>query len=122
MINAVSNFCVLAGGRISSAFFSYKISPVRASTIMTDLAPVAGAPPGTLGGETSSRFSFDAALIFACGCRDRARVAFGGESFDKGSGTPLGRTASCSWAKVASANASTQKQAIQLRPNFIGDK
>jgi hypothetical protein len=111
---------VLAAGRISSAFFSYKVAPVRASTIMTDLAPVAGTPPETRGGETSSRSSFNAALVFACRRGGRARVVFGGDSFGNGSGTPLGRTASCSWAKVVSANANAQKQAIQLRPNFIG--
>jgi len=74
---------------------------------MTDLAPVAGAPPETRGGETSSRSSFDWALVFACRCRDRARVALGGDiwgdSFARDSGIPVGRTASCSCANVVSA-------------------
>jgi hypothetical protein len=54
----VSSFCVLAGGRDASAFFSYKISPLRASITMTAAARVFGAifetDPG--GGATGSAF------------------------------------------------------------------
>src|SRR5205823_13607523 len=41
-MRAVSNFCVLAGGRIWSAFFSYNILPVFASTTITEAALVFG--------------------------------------------------------------------------------
>src|SRR5712691_10851798 len=47
--NAVSNFSVLAGARIWSGFFSYKTSPLWALITMTELAPVEGAAPGTVG-------------------------------------------------------------------------
>ena len=121
-INAVNNFCVLAGARTSSAFFSYKICPVRASTIMTDFAPVAGIPPETRGGAISSRSSSGLALALACERGDRARVGFDGDSFGRGSGTPVGRTLSSSCAKTASGSPSAKNQAIQRRPRFIGGK
>jgi hypothetical protein len=45
-MRAVSNFCVLAAGRIWSGFFSYKILPLFASTTITDAAVVFGIPSG----------------------------------------------------------------------------
>ena len=122
MINAVNNFCVLAAGRTSSAFFSYKICPVRASTMMTDLAPVAGIPPETRGGAISSRSSSGLALGLACKRGDRVRVSLGGDSFGGGSGTPVGRTLSISSANTATGNASAQSQRIQRCARFIGGK
>src|SRR5437879_13750900 len=57
MIKAVSNFSVLAGGRIWSGFFSYKTSPLCALITMTELAPVAGTTPGTVGISVGSALS-----------------------------------------------------------------
>src|SRR6266536_2423968 len=57
MIRAVSNFSVLAGGRIWSGFFSYKTSPLCALMTMTELAPVAGTTPGTVGISVGSALS-----------------------------------------------------------------
>src|SRR5437899_9959614 len=57
MIKAVSNFSVLAGARIWSGFFSYKTSPLCALITITELAPVAGTTPGTLGISVGSALS-----------------------------------------------------------------
>jgi hypothetical protein len=43
-MRAVSNFWVLAAGRVWSAFFSYRILPLFASTTITDAAVVFGIP------------------------------------------------------------------------------
>src|SRR5438876_8745938 len=120
MINAVNNFCVLAGARISSGFFSYKLSPVRASTIMTDLAPVAGTPPGRVAGGVSrvvlgrARGAFGFAFVFGLG--------FGSFSSSEGVGTPVGRT-TCGvsvWAKTFVATTIAQRHKVESRPNFMG--
>jgi hypothetical protein len=89
---------------------------------MTDLALVAGIPPEIRVGKKSSLSSFGEAFAFTWRTRGgRAGVAFGDEdSLGGDSGTPVGRTASCAWAESVSANANTQKQANQLRLNFIG--
>ncbi len=59
-MRAVSNFCVLAGGRIWSAFFSYNILPVFASTTITEAALVFGIPSGvySVGAGIDSSVSF----------------------------------------------------------------
>src|SRR6266704_5984806 len=57
MIRAVSNFSVLAGGRIWSGFFSYKTSPLCALITITELAPVVGTTPGAVGVSVGSALS-----------------------------------------------------------------
>ena len=74
MIRAVSNFCVLAAARTSSAFFSYNIWPLFASTTITDAAPVFGMPSDvySVGAGVDSGVCFG----FACVRCERARVDF----------------------------------------------
>jgi len=60
---------VLAGGRIWSAFFSYKILPLFASTTITEAALVLGIPSGAYSiAGIDSGDSFDFARVR----RDRA--------------------------------------------------
>src|ERR1700758_2788126 len=60
-MSAVSNFCVLAGTLVWSAFFSYKILPLLASTTITEAALVFGIPSGvnSVGAGIVSGSSFD---------------------------------------------------------------
>src|SRR5882724_3081364 len=99
-IRAVSNFCVLAAARTWSAFFSYNILPLFASTTITEAAVVFGIP---------SALSVSLAV-----------TAF---AFRTGPETPLGRTASGSTpscAQAPSAETRTNAQRIQIRlRNFM---
>src|SRR6266550_5308186 len=60
-MSAVSNFCVLAACRTWSAFFSYKVLPLFASTTITEAALVFGIPSGvnSVGAGIVSGVSFD---------------------------------------------------------------
>src|SRR5947199_6192673 len=142
-MRAVSNFCVLAGGRIWSAFFSYNILPVFASTTITEAALVFGIPSGvySVGAGIDSSVSF-AFARFRC---DEARVDFdafvlraavGSASASSlslavtalalrtGPETPLGRTPSESTPSCAhppSAETRTNAQKIQVRLRHIMD-
>src|SRR6266404_6408726 len=104
MIRAVSNFSVLAGGRIWSEFFSYKTSPLCALITMTELSPVAGTTPGAVGTAVGS------ALARGFTVARWVRL-----DFDR-CGTPVGLTASASSsldgvvATQQSASATAQKR------------
>src|SRR5207244_12112262 len=141
-ISAVSNFCVLAGGRTWSAFFSYKILPLLASTTITEAALVFGMPSGvnSVGAGIVSGVSFDFARV---GC-DRAWLdsdffAFGAAdsvsssvlscvtafAFRTGPLTPLGRTisestTSCAHVLSAELRISAQRNQIRLRQIMDG--
>src|SRR5439155_15338245 len=144
-MRAVSNFCVLAGGRIWSAFFSYNILPVFASTTHTEAALVFGIPSGvySVGAGIASSVSF-AFARFRC---DEARVDFdafvlraavGSASASSlslavtalalrtGPETPLGRTPSestpsCAQAPSAETRTNAQKIQIRLRDFMSGE-
>src|SRR5882724_2541769 len=60
-MRAVSNFWVLAAGRIWSGFFSYNVLPLFASTTITEAALVFGIPSGvnSVGAGIVSGVSFD---------------------------------------------------------------
>src|SRR4030095_5233600 len=141
-ISAVSNFCVLAGGRTWCAFFSYKMLPRFASTTITEAALVFGIPSGvnSVGAGIVSGASFD----FARARCDRARLdfdffAFGAAdsasssasfsvtafAFRTGPLTPLGRTisestVSCARALSAELRISAQRNQIRLRQIMDG--
>src|SRR6266404_5838448 len=78
-IRAVSNFCVLAGARTWSAFFSYNILPLFASTTITEAAVVFGIPSGvySVAAGADSSVSFD----FVRAWRERACVDFDAFAF-----------------------------------------
>src|SRR5215469_9478398 len=110
-MSAVSNFCVLAGTLVWSAFFSYNVLPLLASTTIMEAALVFGIPLGvySVGAGIDSSVSFVLAR-FRCdeACVDvelfvlRARVdslsassvsfAVTAFAFRPGPETPLGRT------------------------------
>src|SRR5438552_3673589 len=104
MIRAVSNFSVLAGGRIWSGFFSYKTSPLCALITMTELAPVVGTTPGAVG-----------ILIGSALARGFAVARWVRLDFER-CGTPVGMTALASSllggvaATQQSASAAAQKR------------
>src|SRR5438552_6201669 len=144
-MSAVSNFCVLAAGRIWSAFFSYKILPLFASTTMTDAALTFGIPSGvnSVGAEIASSVSFafarfrcDAAWVDFDAFVLRAGVdstsassvslAVTAFALRTGPATPLGRTAcdsAASWLHAFSANIETnaQRKKIRLRHIMAGE-
>src|SRR5881409_1725101 len=111
-MSAVSNFCVLAAALNWSAFFSYKVLPLFASTTITEAALVFGIPSGvySVGAGIDSSLSF-AFARFRCdeACVDlevfvlRAEVdstsasslslAVTAFALRMGPVTPLGRTA-----------------------------
>jgi hypothetical protein len=117
MIKAVSNFCVLAAARVWSAFFSYNVWPVFASTTITEAAPVFGIPSdvysiGSGADAAGVRFAFARALgeraeldlvpeAFRAGLAVaidsssvESEIDSTGRAFRTGAEMPLGRTAS----------------------------
>ena len=143
-MRAVSNFCVLAAGRIWSGFFSYNILPLFASTTITEAALVFGIPSGvnSVGAGIDSSLSFAFARFRCEEPRDdfdvfvlRAEVGSTSASsvslaatalaLRTGPETPLGRmtsesTPSCAHAPSAETRTNAQKNQIRLRQIMDG--
>src|SRR6516164_4283206 len=141
-ISAVNSFCVLAACRTWSAFFSYKILPLLASTTITEAALVFGMPSAvnSAGAGIVSGSSFDFARarcdrtrldfdFFALGASDSVSSSelFCVTAFALRTGplTPLGRprsesTTSCAQALSAELRKSAQRNQIRLRQIMDG--
>ena len=104
----------------TSAFFSYNACPLRASTIMTERAPVIGTPPDVRGTAGARELAVAEAAFFA-----RVRVILGVSSLSAdGIGTPAGRMpCGCNvWPMALQATAMPQRRKVQLRAIFMGAK
>src|SRR6266513_1535831 len=144
-MRAVSNFWVLAAGRTWSAFFSYNILPVFASSTITEAALVFGIPSGVYsvgaGIESSVSFAFARfrcdeawldfdALVLRAGAvsasASSVSLAVTALALRTGPETPPGRTVSESTPSCAQApngETRTNAQRIQIRlRNFMSGK
>src|ERR1700682_6732776 len=115
-ISAVSNFCVLAAARSWSAFFSYNVCPLCASTTMTEAAPVLGTPP-EVRGCTSTSGSGAGRGLRGLGCLVACAFGFGvaspgstADAFGYGVDAPVGPTpwGSSGWADALTADVIAQ--------------